>query len=1614
MTLPLIIFIKPSLYLFLFITSTATATATSPLDPNCNSSLYPKLCRSILSSITQYTPADPYTYGKFSVKQCLKKARRMTRATNRFLRRHRNSISRRDAGAVEDCRQLFELNVEFLESISENLRSAEFPTSEEVVEQVRSRLSAIVTNQETCYEGLVEAKSGVLVGRSIGNGTVVVLSEPVMFEVSELYSVSLGLVMHALSRNIAKHHHRQKGRHDYRFPHREANPRRREPLAQLIKVRNDVVFVIQSPSSGPVWAVRSMTEDAPYVRPFLAMGSRPLPTDTSPCVLGFNTLPLLDLSKVSVVFCCSHLSLFREKVTIPALPGFFCVCGISSGLLSGISIMAALNIAPLVDEITQETENFCLDDFSIEVTPDNDLAKETIAHSMVGKFYSKKPVSNGTLRKALSGLWKLNPGWRFQTVKPRTFIFRLGSSKEVKYVLDNGPWNLCSGYLLVAALPEDGKWESADLSCLDIWVKARGVPLPFMTEACIQQMAGRMGKLLQANKVRKNGVIMNDFLRFQVRLNLAVPLLAGVSLPEYGQKKVWSLFKYEKLPIFCFKCGVMIGHVETDCSGKKCMVTVQDGRNIPLFGSWLRDGSRLENGFALLEVESLHDRNRLENFDPVLDEMPLKDGREQDTPGMVVANSGSHTRVERDKMEGVVSQRADNSFNVAYNDYVDTSKFPSQHVVHVAKLFQEKLGPIKFGANREDGEKGKDHSGKIKKLKKSKVVGPRGIPKIPIFGKSIPEPGSRAGSKRKKVEADREFESKFTDESRGNSCLIIVEKTGVKDVFAETSGVNVPGDSDNLEDSGYQAKRARMFLDSLRSVEGSFEGIKDGDDGRALISGPERAPVVQMGQAERGFESLESDARATKSDASVTYRVGKQGLGSPSAKKALRALVTREDPDVLFLMETKLSGSRMNGVWRNLGFGGASVVEAVGSAGGTCLCWKAGLDVQVMSENVGVTNAVFSNILNGPVWHCLFFYGPPSRAARREFWEERTLEVLALNHPWLLMGDLNTILGQHDKVGGREVEESDASDLNDLLDSTGGVDLGCVGNHFTWTNGRCFQDLIKERLDRALCDPEWMMSYPKAGVRALAIKDSDHAPLVVDLLFDRERFHTPFRYLDAWSRDEGCKAVIQQAWAIDVRGTVSLQLVTRLDNTRRCLAKWNKTHFGMCKEKIKTLNNFLVEVQRRMPSKDNLKLEADILLELDEVETRYAEIWKQKSRELWYRDGDRNSKFFHAATVIKRKRNFINVVRVNDTEWIEGRQQVGEYFWSNFMSILSSVSPADPLLDDLVSRSISEDANQKDGTKDFRSIGEAIAIAPKNLKAEDGYFIIYAMEGYYEEYIVIPRCKKNIMLLGDGINSTIVSGNHSVIDGWSTYNSSTFAVAGDHFMAIDITFRNTAGPEKHQAVAVRNQADLSIFYRCSIEGYQDTLYVHSLRQFYRDCQIQGTVDFIFGNAAAVFQNCKILARKPMLHQKNVITAQGRTDPNQNTGISIHNCTIEAAPDLAVDVDDEESNTTSTTTLSYLGRPWKQYSRTVYMQSYIGSFVTLVGWLEWNGTLGLDTLFYGEFENYGPGSDTGMRVKWPGFVLMNTTQALNFTLYNFTMGETWLPDTDIPFAEGLLD
>ncbi|KAK1549719.1 hypothetical protein Q3G72_006714 [Acer saccharum] len=307
----------------------------------------------------------------------------------------------------------------------------------------------------------------------------------------------------------------------------------------------------------------------------------------------------------------------------------------------------------------------------------------------------------------------------------------------------------------------------------------------------------------------------------------------------------------------------------------------------------------------------------------------------------------------------------------------------------------------------------------------------------------------------------------------------------------------------------------------------------------------------------------------------------------------------------------------------------------------------------------------------------------------------------------------------------------------------------------------------------------------------------------------------------------------------------------------------------------------------------------------------------------------------------------------------------------------------------------------KDGTGNFTTITEAVEAAPNSSTTR---IVIYIKAGAYFENVEVVRKKTMLTFIGDGIGKTIVKASRNVVDGWTTFRSATVAVVGNEFIAKGITFENSAGPSKHQAVALRSGSDFSAFYQCSFVGYQDTLYVHSLRQFYRECDIYGTVDFIFGNAAVVFQNCNLYARKPAENQKNMFTAQGREDPNQNTGISILNCKIAAAADLIPN---------QTNFKTYLGRPWKEYSRTVIMRSNIGDLVDPAGWLEWNGTFALSTLYYGEYMNRGPGSNTSGRVTWPGYRVINSsTEANQFTVEGFLQGSEWLNATDIPFSLNL--
>ncbi|KAI9186303.1 hypothetical protein LWI28_016043 [Acer negundo] len=306
----------------------------------------------------------------------------------------------------------------------------------------------------------------------------------------------------------------------------------------------------------------------------------------------------------------------------------------------------------------------------------------------------------------------------------------------------------------------------------------------------------------------------------------------------------------------------------------------------------------------------------------------------------------------------------------------------------------------------------------------------------------------------------------------------------------------------------------------------------------------------------------------------------------------------------------------------------------------------------------------------------------------------------------------------------------------------------------------------------------------------------------------------------------------------------------------------------------------------------------------------------------------------------------------------------------------------------------------KDGSGRFTTINHALIHVPRE---QDKPTVIYIKEGIYNEIVHIPPDMTHLVLIGDGANKTRITGSLNYVDGTPTWKTATFAVSAAFFTAKNIGFENSAGPTRHQAVALRVDADKSIFYNCTMDGYQVTLYVHTKRQFYWDCTISGTIDFVFGDGSAVFYNCNFIIRKPLEKQNCIVTAQGRNYTYQPTAIVIQNSTITADPGF-LSVNGQHK--------AYLGRPWREYSRVIIMESFIDRVIDPSGWLPWDGEKGINTCFYAEFDNTGPGANKTQRVNWKGLKNISREEAQQFTAGRIIEGDEWIATVTMPYNSGL--
>ncbi|KAI3741725.1 hypothetical protein L1987_59399 [Smallanthus sonchifolius] len=312
----------------------------------------------------------------------------------------------------------------------------------------------------------------------------------------------------------------------------------------------------------------------------------------------------------------------------------------------------------------------------------------------------------------------------------------------------------------------------------------------------------------------------------------------------------------------------------------------------------------------------------------------------------------------------------------------------------------------------------------------------------------------------------------------------------------------------------------------------------------------------------------------------------------------------------------------------------------------------------------------------------------------------------------------------------------------------------------------------------------------------------------------------------------------------------------------------------------------------------------------------------------------------------------------------------------------------------------------QDGSGKFKSIKQALAAYPPN---HQGRYIIHVKAGTYNEgQIIIDKNQNNVYMYGDGRDKTIITGSlNFAIAKIGTSQTATVVALGERFMAKGIAFRNTIGPAGHQAVAFRSQSPHTVMMDCSFEGYQDTLYYHAHEQFYKNCAISGTVDFIFGVGRAFIQDSDIFVRKPEANQASIVTADGRMKMEETGGVVLHNCKIMAAPELAP-VKGQFA--------TYLGRPWKPAATSVIMMCDIGDLIKPEGWTTWESPEGKNnhmTCMFREYGNRGPGANLAGRVKWAGFKpITNEKDALGFTAGTFLLGGTWLPQYGVPAKLGL--
>ncbi|KAF9601904.1 hypothetical protein IFM89_023968 [Coptis chinensis] len=264
-----------------------------------------------------------------------------------------------------------------------------------------------------------------------------------------------------------------------------------------------------------------------------------------------------------------------------------------------------------------------------------------------------------------------------------------------------------------------------------------------------------------------------------------------------------------------------------------------------------------------------------------------------------------------------------------------------------------------------------------------------------------------------------------------------------------------------------------------------------------------------------------------------------RGVGRLSMVSALKDHIRKERPILIFLSETLASYNKSVGVIRSLGGDYRYfVIPAVGHSGGLWLLWDSNLKVNILYSDSWIIHAELNGV-SGLEWYFSGVYASTKMRIRRTQWSILNQLQPNAQKPWVCLGDFNSIMCHEERWGGRPAKKSHIDAFQEMVYNCGLLDVGYVGNIFTWCNGQEGLSRMYQRLDRVLCNPFWRTSFAEAQVIHISTIHSDHKILLVQLHPKKSKLKRPFRFESMWTTDPTCKEVIKAAMQIEFDGSSS-------------------------------------------------------------------------------------------------------------------------------------------------------------------------------------------------------------------------------------------------------------------------------------------------------------------------------------------------------------------------------------------------------------------------------------------------------------------------------------------